>query len=202
MEWSQAANLVSFDDWTDDGLVERIGGGDEAALDAFLGRYRSFVLQFLRRLVGEGGVAEEVFQEVAWQVWRTADTFEPRRATARGWLLLIARSRALDALRSGTARGRREEALQRDELRRPSPPEPIRALFERETADLLEAALAELPAAQEEVIRLAFFGDLSHRQVAERLALPLGTVKSRILFGLRRLRTSLLAERGRLAEVS
>ena len=135
---------------------------------------------------------EEILQEAFLQAWERAATYRPERATPKGWLLLMARSRALDRIRSATARGRREKAVYANEtLASVATPRGTERLEAEERSGLLGQALAVLPAEQRKCIELAFLEGLTHRQVAERTGEPLGTVKSRIALGMNKLRQAL-----------
>ncbi len=169
-------------------LLRRIAGGSGDALGAFYDRYSSLVWGLLRRMLGEGGEAEEVMQEAFLQVWREANRYNPERATPRGWLLLIARSRALDRLRKRSALQRREEAIAKESSARAIAPLGSRRLEYRESRERISSALDRLPREQRRVIELAFFQGLSQTEIAARLGAPLGTVKSRALLGMKRLR--------------
>ena len=178
----------------DTDLVDRIADGDSAAFATFYDRHAAQVLGLLFRMLGRRAEAEEMLQEVFLRIWRDAGRYRPGGSTPRGWAFLIARSRAIDRLRSSGARARREEATATDPVGSaavaPSGPE---RLEERERRRRIATALAELPPEQRTAIEHAFFRGLSHREVAERLGEPLGTVKSRILLGMRKLRRTLEA---------
>lgn len=176
-------------------LLRRIAGGSSDALGAFYDRYSSLVWGLLRRMLGEGGEAEEVMQEAFLQVWRDAKRYDPERATPRGWLLLIARSRALDRLRKRTALQRREEAIAKEASGRAVAPLGSRRLEHLESRERISSALDRLPREQRRVIELSFFHGLSQTEIAAHLGAPLGTVKSRALLGMKRLREIFARER-------
>jgi RNA polymerase sigma-70 factor (ECF subfamily) len=177
-------------------LVGRIARGDSAAFATFYDRHASQVLGLLFKMLRRRAEAEEMLQEVFLQVWREAERYRPGGSTPRGWIFMLARSRAIDRIRSSSARRRREEATA-------APVDPVtpsavapagpERLEERERRRQVANALAELPPEQRTAIEHAFFGGLSHREVAEHLGEPLGTIKSRILLGMRKLRRSLEA---------
>ena len=172
----------------------RVAGGDREAFAAIFDRHSPIVLGMLLRMLRRHDLAEEILQEAFLQAWKQAESYRPERASPKGWLLLLARSRALDRIRSATARGRREQAVYADELL-PSTESPrgTRRLEEKERSGQLSQALEVLPAEQRKCIELAFFEGLTHRQVAERTGEPLGTVKSRIALGMNKLRQALAA---------
>lgn len=177
-------------------LLRQIAAGDRAAFARFFDRHASGVLGLLIRLVKRRAEAEELLQEVFLQAWRQAATYRPSGASPRSWLLMIARSRAIDRIRSGKSREDREIAATRSALldgHRSEPPVGLARLEDEERRRRVAAALAVLPAEQRAAIDLAFFEGLSHREVAERLDQPLGTVKSRILLGMKKLRQELSA---------
>ena len=141
------------------------------------------------RMLGRRDEAEEILQEAFLQAWNQAERYRPDRAAPRGWLLMLARSRALDRLRSREARGRREESAAREEdSQGATAPVGTHNLEKEELRLQVASALSSLPAAQRECIELAFYDGLSHSQIADRLDQPLGTVKSRILLGMNKLR--------------
>lgn len=186
--------LVPDDDTHDRRLVARVAGGDRDAFAALFDRHSPLVLGVLMRMLRDRAEAEEILQEAFLQAWQDAADYRPERSSPRGWLLMLARSRAIDRVRSGRARRLREErsALEDGVLSAgaepPAGPARVEAAERRRTVG---SALAELPAEQRRCIELAYFEGLSHTQIAARLETPLGTVKSRVLLGMRRLRTVL-----------
>jgi RNA polymerase sigma-70 factor (ECF subfamily) len=173
-------------------LVGRIGAGDQEAFARFFDQHSPSVLGLLYRILGGRGEAEEVLQEVFLQVWRQADRYEAQRSTPRGWLLMLARSRALDRLRRRDARQRREvEAAEEATYPRLVRPLGTERLEEIERRRRVSSALEVLSPEQRRCIELAFFEGLTHTQIAARLEAPLGTVKSRILLGMNKLRQAL-----------
>jgi RNA polymerase sigma-70 factor (ECF subfamily) len=168
--------------------IRRMAAGDGQALAALYDRHAPLVLGLLARMLGERGEAEEVLQEVFLQAWREAPRYRTELAPPKGWLLLLARSRALDRLKSEAARRRREEAVGRQQAARAVAPVGATRLEGRERRRQVRSALGSLPAEQRQAIELAFFAGLTHSQISARLGLPLGTVKSRVLLGMHKLR--------------
>lgn len=181
-------------DADDSRLLEWVSTGDAEALSALYDRHAGCMLGLLRRMLGHGGDAEEVLQETFLQVWHQAGRYRVRRASGRTWLLMLARSRALDRMRADSARRQREEALA-CEWPTLAPPRGIARLVRHERRRGLGAALAGLSAPQRQAVELAFFHGLTQSQIAERLGVPLGTVKSRVLYGLKGLRRQLHGRR-------
>lgn len=186
--------LVPDDSAHDRSLLARIAAGDREAFAALFDRHSPVVLGVLVRLLRDRAEAEEVLQEAFLQAWQDAAGYRPDGATPRGWLLMLARSRAIDRLRSGRARRHREERAAVDEAvlapaaEPPAGPGRIEAAERRRTVG---SALAGLPDEQRRCIELAYFEGLSHTQIAARLEAPLGTVKSRVLLGMKKLRAIL-----------
>ncbi len=173
-------------------LMGRVASGDRGAFSALFERHAPLVLGVLTQMLKRRDEAEEILQEAFLQAWDRAPSYDPNRATPRGWLLLIARSRAIDRIRSRTSRSRREEAVStEDAWRTEVPPVGTSELEASERAATVRSALTGLPADQRRCIELAFFEGLSHSQIAAALDQPLGTVKSRILLGMRKLREQL-----------
>lgn len=171
-------------------LVRRIADGDGDALARLFDLHSPVALGLLSRMLGARGEAEEVLQEAFLQVWTQADRYDPARSSARGWVLMLARSRALDRLRRREARRRREEESV-EESNLSIHPVGTERLEESERRSQVSTALGVLSPEQRHCIELAFFEGLTHTQIAERLKAPLGTVKSRILLGMNKLRQAL-----------
>ena len=174
---------------TDQDLLRKMAAGDSSALAVFFDRYAGRVLGLLVRIVRRREDAEDLLQATFCEAWRRAHLFDPNRSRFDSWLLLIARSRALDHLRScrefAEIPAGREPAVVHD---------PTCELERVETSGRLREALLGLPDDQRVVIELAFFSGLTHEQIAAKLQAPLGTVKTRIRLGMNRLRC-LLQER-------
>jgi RNA polymerase sigma-70 factor (ECF subfamily) len=171
-------------------LVAGIFARDTAALSEVFDRDRAAVLGMLTRLLGRHGEAEEVLQEVFLWLWRNPKRYDPERSSLRGWLFVLARSRALDVLRSAKSRRLREDGVGHETPTRVEDV-PLAALEESERRRRVAGALATLPAEQRRCLELAFFGGLSHTEIAAQLEQPLGTVKSRIQLGMAKLRVTL-----------
>ncbi len=173
--------------------MSRVAAHDGAAFTRLFEHHASVTLGLLSRILGRRMEAEEILQEVFLQVWTQADRYDADRSTPRGWILMLARSRALDRLRRRDSSRRREEAVsaEQDEAVSPLGTERLESLERRRQ---VTGALEALSPEQRRCIELAFFEGLTHTQIAERLEAPLGTVKSRILLGMNKLRQTLSAE--------
>ena len=180
-----------------DAIVERSSRGDRDAFRQLYDETRRKVFGILQRFLGRRELAEEVLVDVYAQAWRQAATFDRARGTALAWLASIARSRAIDRLRSlrresNATLGTVDELPGREVYDRH--PTPLQAVQTNERRLRIAYALEGLCGEQRSAIELAFLSGMSHTQIAERLALPLGTVKTRIRMGLAELRRKLADE--------
>jgi RNA polymerase sigma factor (sigma-70 family) len=168
----------------DQELAEQFRGGDEHALRLAYDRYGGAVLHLALRTLGNRADAEDVTQNTFVAAWQGRETFDPDRGGMLGWLLTIARRKAIDRLRSATREARVAETIRA--LPEPAAPAetPERVLDRLVIAD----ELAQLPAEQRRTLELAFYDDLTHPQIAAVTGLPLGTVKSHIRRGMANLR--------------
>jgi RNA polymerase sigma-70 factor, ECF subfamily len=169
-------------------LIRRMAGGDRDAFARVYDRYAPLVFSVIMRIVRAREDAAEVLQEVFWEAWRGAASYDGARGSPEAWLVTRARARAIDRIRSIRRRGETFVAPV-DEGLAAAPSEPGPDAAERaEGRGLVHGALARLPEPQREVIELAYYGGLTQTEIAERLKQPLGTVKTRIRLGLERLR--------------
>lgn len=161
---------------------------DRRAFGALFDHFAPRVKAYLRRLGAEPSVAEDLVQEVMLTVWRRAEQFDPAKAGVGTWVFTIARNKRIDALR----RERRPTFDPTDPAFVPEPvPDAADAVEQSERGTMLRSAMADLPREQGRLLELAFIEDMSHRVIAEKLDLPLGTVKSRIRLAMRKLRRQL-----------
>jgi RNA polymerase sigma factor (sigma-70 family) len=161
-------------------LGTRLAAGEEGAINDVYSALGPMVLGYLRRFVPRDE-AEDVLQRVFYEVWRNRDRYDPTRSL-EAWVLGIARKRAIDQLRR-----RHANVVPIEELRDIAGDDG-RELAERYArANEVRGALERLPSEQREVLTLAYFGDLTQTEIADRLGVPLGTVKARAFRGLRRL---------------
>lgn len=174
----------------DAAVVARMAGGDADGLALLYDRYAKPVFSLARRILEDETEAEEIVQDVFSQAWRQAGRYDPARGPVVAWLLMITRSRAIDRRRA------RETAPMADrrgagvDLQDVAAMPDARAISADQVARL-RTALRELPLTQRLAVELAYYEGLTQSEIAERLEQPLGTVKTRIRLGLRRLREAM-----------
>jgi RNA polymerase sigma-70 factor, ECF subfamily len=190
----EAPMPADLEEARDRDLLRRIGGSDEEAFRALFRRYSPTATALARRVVRQPFIAEEIVQEAFLAVWRNAEGYHEGRGSVRSWLMTMVHHRAVDAVRREESQRRRAEDAQASDVLAVEDPADsvVAALGLPEERRAVRAALGDLPAEQRQVIELMYFDGLSQSKVSERLGLPLGTVKSRTLLGMRRLRSALI----------
>jgi RNA polymerase sigma-70 factor (ECF subfamily) len=168
-------------DWS---LLARVVQKDDAALAALYDRYSGLVYSEALRILRDKGAAEEILQDIFYQVWRTAEKFDPQRGSLPGWLVVVTRNRAISKLRRRSTSGD-------DELNENS----VACTFNLESAaaqnqllSRVRGAMQTLPEGQREAIELAYFEGMTHSEIASKTGEALGTVKTRIRSALEVLR--------------
>ena len=175
-------------DSMDDRLIAVATSKDREAYRTLFEYYAPRVKSFLLGKGSSPEVAEEAVQEAMLNVWRKAVHFDPSKAAASTWIFAIARNTRIDLLRKQN----RPALDPNDPALVPDLPAPaFEAVSAAQEANQIRERVAALPAEQQEVLRLAFFEDLAHSEVAQRLGIPLGTVKSRIRLAVRRIRNEI-----------
>ena len=172
-------------------LLARCAKGDQSALASLYDQSSALVYSIALRMLADPGDAEEVAIDVYHQVWRTARSYDSSRGSVTSWLVTLARSRAIDRMRSRAVRTRSEEALDRHAAMPSFTAGPDETTLAGQRRQRILAAMAALSAEQREAIQLAFFSGLTHAELADRLRQPLGTVKTRIRLGIMKLREEL-----------
>jgi RNA polymerase sigma-70 factor (ECF subfamily) len=168
--------------------------GDPRAFELFYDRHSGPAFSLAYRMVGNRAVAEDVSQEAFVSIWRSRLRYQPERGSVRTWVLGIVHHRAIDALRRNAVHDRRRASAEGIEERFEAPQQTDVEVARREEAKTVRAAIGELPDEQVRVIELAYFGGFSHREIADQLDMPIGTVKGRMRLGLDKLRRSLAGE--------
>ncbi|MGQ0506780.1 MAG: sigma-70 family RNA polymerase sigma factor [Myxococcaceae bacterium] len=179
----------------DERLLQLVALRDDAALEQLYDRYAPLLMGVALRITRQTVLAEEVVQEVFMQAWQRAREYEAKKATAVAWLVMLARSRALDRARAEGALARRGAALTSDLLVQDTKlASADELLIKKVEHDRLRNALKRLPEEQCHALSLAFYEGLSQSEIAEHLGAPLGTVKTRIRRGMEQLSTILHRE--------
>lgn len=168
--------------------LSAVARGDESALATLYDATSSLVYSVALRILMNRSDAEEVTLDVYTQVWRQAAAFDPRRGNVGTWLVMLARSRAIDRARLRSNRSRREESGVETLRLASNQPTPEQAAADSQLTRQINRALAVLSPEQRQVIEMSYFFGLSHSEVAARLRQPIGTVKTRIRLGMMRLR--------------
>ena len=168
-------------------LLQRISSGDHTAVSELYDRHGRLLFSLIVRIVHDRAEAEEVLQEVFLSVWTKAHTYDSRLGSPMGWLVRLARNRAIDRLRALDARTRAVEAMDEPGLG----DNPEDAIVRNQERSRVRQALETLPAEQRQLIEQAYFRGLTHSELAKVFGLPLGTVKTRVRSGMQGLRAQL-----------
>ena len=182
---------------SDADLMRRIADGDREAFSHLFDRYAPTAMALARRILRGSSLAEEAVQEAFLAVWREPVRYLSTRASVRTWLLSIVHHRAVDLVRREQSQLRRGAHLASEGSCSNGGADPfeetlVQELGLAEQGRVVRTALNGLPPAQHQIITLMYFDGLSQTQISERLSIPLGTVKSRSLLGMRRLRSTLV----------
>lgn len=184
------------DEPTGEQLMEKIQQGDERALDLLHRRYHALLRTIISRIIANDHDVDELVQECLLEVWRRAANYDPAKGQALGWLVTLARRRAIDRLRRKSAYWRAQ-----DRFRVETETEATTAMHcgadeeaaQGDTAEVVGRFIANLPQAQQQAVRLAYFHGMSQRQIAAHTGIPLGTIKTRLELAMRKLRSAVLA---------
>jgi RNA polymerase sigma-70 factor (ECF subfamily) len=181
-EATPAASARPLDD-----LLVATAGGDRAAFGALYDQSAARIFGLVRRLVVDPAQAEEVTQDVYLEIWQTAARFDPSRGSALSYMFTLAHRRAVDRVRAAQSSRERDAKVGARDLEVPvdTVAEAAEVRIEHEKAHVALAGLSEL---QRECVALAYYGGLTHTEIAARLGVPLGTVKTRLRDGMIRLR--------------
>ena len=174
---------------SDAALIQKIVQRDESALAALYDRYASLLSSLLNRILRDTQASEEILQDVFFQLWMNAAQFDPARGSLPGWLVVIARNRAISRLR-------RHNPSDGEELLETTVIGPVnleKAITQQQLLGRVKGALENLSTEQRAAIELAYFEGLTHSEIARRTGDPLGTVKTRIRTAVESLKRNLLS---------
>ena len=177
---------------TDEELMACIQARDDQAIAILYRRHTAFLRTVVGRILNNDGDVDDQLQEVFLEVWHQAGQYDARKGKALGWIVTLARRRAIDRLRKKQTRFRAEERLRAE----PEPP-PYQGADEEvaasDTASIFNRVIATLPVAQRDALHFAFYRGLSQREIAAHTGIPLGTIKTRLELALRKVRTAIVA---------
>ncbi|MGQ0556596.1 MAG: sigma-70 family RNA polymerase sigma factor [Nitrospiraceae bacterium] len=186
---AEPTKLAQDQEWAQ--LITLTAQGDQASLAMLYDRTSPQVFGLVLKILNNREAAEEVTLDVYTQVWRQAHTYDRIRGAPGAWLMMLARTRAIDRYRAGAAEHGRIESLDAVEWFASDDDTPEQEVEGQERRRFVQQALAVLTAEQRQAIALAYFYGLSQSEIAEQLQLPLGTVKTRIRLGMMKLREAL-----------
>lgn len=168
-------------------LVAAMAHGDADALRALSARYARMLGALAYRFVKDEADAEEIAADALWQAWREAPLFDPARSSVSAWLVMLGRSRAIDRFRAARARNLAGNPHPQPALA----PDALTELEAAERARIVKTAVGDLEPRERELLELAYFSDLSQAEIADKVGIPLGTVKTRMRSALIKLRDAL-----------
>ena len=177
---------------TDEELMARIQAQDDRAIAILYRRHTALLRTVIGRILNNDSDVDDQLQEVFLEVWRMAAQYHMEKGKALGWIVTMARRRAIDKLRKKMAYARAQERLCEE-------PEPAphggadEEVAASDTAEIFARVIATLPAAQREALNFAFYRGLSQREIAAQTGIPLGTIKTRLELALRKVRTAIVA---------
>jgi RNA polymerase sigma-70 factor (ECF subfamily) len=189
------SSVTSLDDKE---LVRAIVDRDADAVAELFDRYSGMLGALSRRILSDPADVEEILQETFLQVWNQAGRYDAKRSSVSTWLVLIARSRSIDRLRSRQVKLRTATAARQENPDTHTSPKGVGNVLMQERRRRLQEEMAKLPAEQRQVLELAFYGGMTQSEIAEQTRIPLGTVKTRTLLAMKKLRQALRAEIGEL----
>lgn len=171
----------------DEDLISLTGNGDTGAFAGLYDRHSRAAYSLAYRMMGERQAAEDLVQEAFLQVWRAAGSYRAERGSVRTWMLSIVHHRGIDQLRSSASRRRIQDRVQAT-APTSQPSEGFAETWRNSQREQVREALRGLPPEQLNVLELAYFSGYTHKEIAELLDLPLGTVKGRMRLGLKKIR--------------
>ena len=172
---------------TDENLMSLVGGEDAEAFAGLYDRHSRVAYSLAYKMMGERQAAEDLMQEAFLKVWQSAGSYRVQRGSVRTWVLSIVRNRGIDQLRSSASR-RRIKNITQAAAPTSQPSEAFAKTWRNSQREQIREALRVLPPDQIKVLELAYFSGYTHKEIAELLELPLGTIKGRMRLGLKKIR--------------
>lgn len=180
---------------SDEQLMARIQAGDEVALKAMMSRHTALLRTVISRVVHGDADTDDALQDVFIELWNRAHLYDVTKGKALGWVITMARRRAIDRVRRRQAYDRAEERMRLqsgNEMEQSHESAEIGA-NNADRAEIFQRILVTLPEAQREAVHLAYYCGLSQREIAAKTGIPLGTIKTRLELGVRKVRAAILA---------
>ncbi len=190
----KASTRIDVKTLDDKALVQAIVDGRQEAMTELYDRFSGMLLALAQRILTDVATAEEILQEAFLQVWRQAGRYDPKRSSVSTWLVLITRSRSIDRLRSRRVKQRTLVGAQLENPVLHTSPSGVRNVFMQEQRKRLQEELGCLPPEQHLVLEMAFYRGMTQSEIAEETGIPLGTVKTRTLLAMKKLRKALREE--------
>ncbi len=181
---------VAFNEMSDEQLMRSVVDQDTGAFEEMHRRYASMLKTQVARVLHDEFIAEDVVQEIFVDLWTSADRYSEAKGKVIGWLMTIARRRAIDRLRKFQCRQRAEDRLENDMEKQPASWTHTRIESDIESAEmqrLLSTLMAKLPEAQRKAVEWAYLQGMSQREIAQKMQIPLGTIKTRLDLAVRKL---------------
>jgi RNA polymerase sigma-70 factor (ECF subfamily) len=177
---------------TDEELMSRIQALDDKAIAILYRRHTPLLRSVIGRILNNDSDVDDLLQEVFVEVWRLAAHYDEQKGKALGWLVTLARRRAIDKVRKNQTYFRAQERLHEEP--EPAPYQSVdQEVVAADTAKIFSRVISTLPVAQRDALRSAFYRGLSHREIAAQTGIPLGTIKTRLELAIRKVRTALVA---------
>ncbi len=189
----QTNTTPSADEATDEKLMAAIQKQDQTALALLYRRHTALLRTIVNRVVNNDADAEDLLQEIFCEVWRQADHYSEEKGKALGWLVTLARRRAIDRLRKKQVSQRIEDRVREDHERMPAENHADDDAATSDRAEILQRVIGHLPDAQREALVFAFYRGMSQREIAAHTGIPLGTIKTRLDLAMRKVRSAILA---------
>lgn len=184
---------------SDEELMAGIQARDNTALAQLYARHTPLLRTVIGRILNNDSDVDDLLQEVFLEIWRQATRYDEAKGKALGWIVTLARRRAIDKLRKKMAYSRAQDRLQEEVEHDPEPPMhhgADRDVVASDTAEIFRSVLATLPTAQRDALDYAFYRGMSQREIAAHTGIPLGTIKTRLELAMRKVRSALVAMGG------
>lgn len=182
---------------TDEELISAICKGEESAIETLYEHYHRYAYSLAYRILRDPVASEDIVQDAFLAIWRKASLYQAQNGNVLSWIQAIVRHRAIDKIRASAHRDYQWTPLQVDNEQEPPSEQPDvwEQAWQSEQHRIIREVMVQIPSEQRMVIELAYFGGLTHVEIAEQCQIPLGTVKGRMRLGLQKMK-ALLAERG------